>query len=543
MKYLLMVAGFFLLGFYTKESAAQSPVERPKLVVGIVIDQMRWDYLYRFQERYSDKGFKRLMTDGYNCENTMINYLPTFTAPGHASIYTGSVPALHGIVGNDWVDNRTGKSWYCTEDTSVKSIGGGKAGLMSPNNLWASTITDELRLATNFQSRVFAISIKDRGAILPGGHTANAAFWYDGETGDFITSSYYLQKLPDWVSVFNKRNLNDSLMNLNWNTLFPISTYVQSTADDNNYEGVVKGEEKPVFLHLTSLAVKRKDKGAIRTSPFGNSMTRLMAQACIAGEKLGQGNNTDFLAISFSSPDYIGHQYGPNSIEVEDSYLRLDKELGLLFDYLDKAVGKGNYTLFLTADHGGAHNAGFLTDHKIPAKSVSIKEINKDLNQYLMQQFGVNSLVKSLMNYQVLLDEDLIKSNKMNRRHIRQEIIKWLKMQPGVTEVLDMESPERLGVALLKERSANGYNSNRCGSIQIILNPGWYSGYAPTGTTHGSWNPYDAHIPLIWYGWGIKKGKTFRQVNMVDIAPTLAALLHIQMPNACIGKVIEDVLK
>lgn len=521
---------------------AQTKVERPKLVVGIVIDQMRWDYLYRFQERYTEDGFKRLMRDGFNCENTQINYLPTFTAPGHASIYTGSVPAFHGIVANNWWDTRNGDKWYCTEDRTVKSVGGGKAGLMSPRPLLASTITDELKLATQFASRTFGISIKDRGSILPAGHAANAAFWYDEETGNFITSSYYMQDLPSWLKNLNARNVGDSLMLQDWKTLFPINTYTQSTADDNEYEGAVKGESKPIFPHLTSAAVKRKDKGAIRTTPWGNKLTAIAAKACIEYEGLGKGAATDFLAVSFSSTDYIGHQYGPNSIEVEDTYLRLDRILADFLNFLDEKIGKGQYTLFLTADHGGAHNPKFLNDHGIPGKSISIKEVNKNLNDHLKAVFGKDSLVNSLYNYQVFLNEEMISNQKLDREKIRTTIKNWLKVQDGVNAVIDMEKPERMVPTILSERSANGYMPNRCGSIQIILNAGWYSGYATTGSTHGSWNPYDSQIPLLWYGYGIQKGSSFKTTNITDIAPTLAALLKIQKPNACIGEVIEELL-
>jgi predicted AlkP superfamily pyrophosphatase or phosphodiesterase len=537
----LFILSIFLTNVTGTFAQHSTKPARPKLVVGIVVDQMRWDYLYRFQERYGKGGFNRLMNEGFNCQNTTINYLPSFTGPGHACIYTGSVPALHGVVANDWIDIRTGKDWYCTEDTTVKSVGGGKAGLMSPKNMLASTITDELRLATNFRSRTFGVSIKDRGSILPAGHSTNGAYWYDGETGDFITSSFYMQQLPQWVNDFNKRNLNDSLMKLDWNTLYPINTYTESTADNNLYEGATKGEAKPVFPHKTSIA---GDKGAIRSTPHGNTITRLMAQACIDGEQLGQKGETDFLAVSFSSTDYIGHQYAPNSIEIEDTYLRFDKELELFLNYLDQKVGKGNYIVFLTADHGGAHNAKFLQDNKIPAKSVTIGKIKKELNLFLQKKYGDSALVSSLMNYQVYMNEKAIQSHNLDREKVRAEIINWFRIQDGITNVLDLEHPDKNIVPEpLKTMVTNGYYPNRCGSIQIIMDPGWYSGYANTGTTHGSWNPYDIHIPLLWYGWGIKAGETSRTTHMTDIAATLAALLHIQAPNACVGEVIEEVRK
>jgi len=523
-------------------ASAQSKVPRPKLVVGIVADQMRWDYLYRYYDRYGSGGLKKLMAEGYNCQNTMISYLPSFTAPGHTGIYTGSVPALHGIAGNDWIDNRTGKEWYCTEDTTVKSVGGGAAGLMSPANMLASTITDELRLATNFRAKTIGISLKDRGAILPAGHMATAAYWYDNETGNFITSTYYMQALPEWVTQFNSRSLNDSLMQTDWNTLYPINTYHQSIADNNPYEGKAKGESAPVFPHRTSAMMK--DKGAIRSTPFGNTLTRMMAEACINAEQLGMDEETDFLALSFSSTDYIGHQYAPNSIEVEDTYLRFDKEIEQLLNFLDKKIGKDNYVIFLTADHGGAHNASFLSDNGLPAKAVTINLVNAELNRFLAKEFGDTAIVRSLMNYQVFLDENIIAAHHLDRSRIRHEIMQWFRTQQGVTYVIDMEDIGQNPLpSLLKDMTVNGYYAHRSGSIQIILDPAWYSGHATTGTTHGSWNPYDTHIPLLWYGWHIRKGATFKTTYMTDIAATLAALLHIQAPNASIGTVINEIVQ
>lgn len=534
---------FALLAAFSSFAQQQPGISRPKLVVGVVVDQMRWDYLYRFYDRYGKGGLKRLMNDGFNCQNTKIDYLPSFTAPGHTCIYTGSVPALHGIVANEWEDIRTGREWYCTEDTTVQSVGGGKAGLMSPRNMLASTITDELRLATNFRSRTFGISIKDRGAILPAGHSANAAYWYDGENGSFISSSFYMKQLPQWLRHFNQRNITDSLMKQDWNTLYPIASYKESTPDDNAYEGAMKGEARPVFPHKTS-ATMGKSKDAIRSTPYGNTITRLMAQACIEGERLGQQGTTDFLAVSFSSTDYVGHQYAPNSIEIEDTYLRFDQELEQLLNYLDTKVGKGNYTLFLTADHGGAHNPTFLNDNRIPGRSLPMAKITKALNRFLWQQYDDSSLVSSLMNYQVYLNENAIASHKLDREKVRMEIIDWFRVQEGVTNVIDLEHTDKSIVPEpIRTMVTNGYYANRCGTIQIILDPGWFSGYGITGTTHGSWNPYDVHIPLLWYGWGIKKGETFRTTHMTDISATLAALLYIQAPNACVGEVIEEIRK
>ncbi len=532
---------FSILGFF-ENGFAQTPA-RPKLVVGVVLDQMRWDYLYRYADRYGKGGFKRLMNEGFNCENTSINYLPSFTGPGHATIYTGSVPALHGIAANDWINKKGAQEMYCSQDDGVKCVdNNNKAGKMSPKNLLATTITDELKLATNLRSKTIGISLKDRGSILPAGHTANGAYWFDSEDGRFITSTFYMQSLPKWLTTFNDRKLTDSLLNIDWTTLYPINTYKQSTADQNAYEGPFKGKKEVAFPHSLKEYIA-KDKGVIRSTPWGNTLTRLMAEAALAGEQLGKGAFTDFLAVSFSSTDYIGHQFAPNSIEVEDCYLRMDKELELFLNYLDKHVGAGNYTLFLSADHGGAHNVTFLQDQKIPADNFNGKSTSKAINDTLKSVFGIDNLTK-FTNYQVYFDDELIRKNKLNRKDIAAVSKQCLENMDNVSFVLDMTNmDDNIVPKKVLDMAINGYNPKRSGDLQVILDPGYYIGYGSTGTTHGSWNPYDTRIPLLFYGWGIKKGSSFEPYNMTDIAPTLAALLRIQEPNACIGKPITEALK
>lgn len=522
---------------------AGSPA-RPKLVVGIVVDQMRWDYLYRYANRYGAGGFNRMLAEGFTCENTQIPYIPTVTAAGHTGIYTGSVPSVHGIAGNEFIIQATGKSLYCTEDSTVKTVGStSNAGQMSPVNLLSSTITDELKLATNFRSKVIGIALKDRGGILPAGHTANAAYWYDDLTGNWITSTFYMNNLPTWVNNFNSQKFAEKYIKQDWNTLYPIATYTQSTADDTPYEGKLKGEEKPVFPHLTSKMLNGS-YSAIRNTPYGNTITLDFAKEALKNEQLGKGSQTDFLAVSLSSTDYIGHQYGINAIEIEDTYLRLDKDLEDFFNTLDATVGKGEYTVFLSADHGAAHNPLFLTDHKIPAGLWPTATILKALNVELEKEFKQPNIALSFSNYQVTFKNTLIEAKQLDFDKIKDFSIKFLNKQDGVAYAIDMEKAATAPIPdVIKTRVINGYNRERSGAIQILLKPGLFSGYGKTGTTHGTWNPYDTHIPLVFMGWGIKHGSLNRQTTMADIAPTLAALLHIQEPNGSIGFPIEEVLK
>jgi predicted AlkP superfamily pyrophosphatase or phosphodiesterase len=534
----------FNLSAQTKKTTT-TMIPRPKLMVGLVVDQMRWDYLYRYYDRYQTGGFKRMLNEGFTCENTQIPYIPTVTAAGHTCIYTGSVPAIHGIAGNDFIIQATGKSMYCTDDSTVVGVGStSPAGKMSPRNLLATTVTDELRLATNFRSKVIGIALKDRGGILPAGHTANAAYWFDDASGNWITSTYYMTNLPAWVKTFNAGKPAEKYLKQDWNTLYPINTYVQSSADNSpKYEGKFAGAEAPTLPVKTSELYKGK-MGMIRSTPYGNSMTLDLAKAAIEGEALGKGPVTDFLAVSLSSTDYIGHQFGPNSIEVEDTYLRLDKDIAAFFTYLDAKLGKGNYTVFLTADHGAAHNPGFLVDNKIPAGMWNEGTTRTGLNKMLEDKYKQKNLVLSFNNYQVNFNNAIITNENINSEALKQDCINYLQKQPEIAYAVDMQKAQSSTIPEdLRSRIQNGYNAERSGAIQIILKPGWYSGHGTTGTTHGTWNPYDAHIPLVFMGWGIKHGSLVRETYMTDIAATIAALLHIQAPNGNIGHPIGEVLK
>jgi predicted AlkP superfamily pyrophosphatase or phosphodiesterase len=536
----------FLFAFHAEgQTQAHTGLSRPKLVVGIVVDQMRWDYLYRYYDRYGEGGFKRMINQGFSCENTLINYLPSYTAVGHTCIFTGSVPSIHGIAGNDWTNQLTGKRVYCTDDSTVHTVGAPVSadGRMSPRNLLVSTVTDELRIATNFQSRVVGISLKDRAAILPAGHAANAAFWLDDASGRFITSTYYMDHLPGWAEKYNNDKNINWLISDGWKTLYPIESYTESDPDNEPYEGKLSGESAPVFPHDIKSAYAR-NHGSFRSTPFGNTLTLDFARAAVEGYGLGQGPATDFLTINCASTDYVGHLFGPNSIEVEDTYLRLDADLASFFSMLDQKVGKGQWLVFLTADHGAANAVGFMQKHHVPADLYSAAELVDTLDKLVQENFGIEKAIRSAENFQIGFDLKKMDESKADFKAVKSLVVDFLKKQPGVAYAVDID---RLGEAPIPEpiktMIANGYNFKRSGQVQVVFNPGWLETYARTGTTHGSWNPYDTHIPLLFLGWNIHPGSSNTTVHMTDIAPTVAALLHIQMPNGCIGVPIVDLIK
>jgi predicted AlkP superfamily pyrophosphatase or phosphodiesterase len=523
-------------------TSAQVPAS-PKLVVGIVVDQMRYDYIYRYWNKFGEDGFKRLVNEGFSCKNTAYNYVPTYTGPGHASVYTGTTPAIHGIIGNIWYDRVKGKKVYCTEDPTVKGIGSDShSSQMSPALMLATTITDQLRLSNSMGSKVISISIKDRSAILPGGHTANAAYWYNALSGKFITSSYYVQQLPAWVEDFNKKQMPDIYLSKPWNTLLPIDQYTESLSDDNKYEGLFKGESKPVFPHNLPEIKKQSGYDLLSSTPFGNTFTKDFAIEAIKFEQLGKGKFTDFLAISFSPTDYVGHQFGTNSVEVEDTYLRLDKDIADLLKFLDNNIGKNNFLVFLTADHAAVESPSYLHDLKIPSGNFNSGDAVGSLKYFFKNTYG-DSLVEYYTNQQFYLKRKVIEEKKLNMPEVLQKGADYLMRFEGVagtlTAITISNSGINDGIGLMIK---NGYSQKRSGDIVVNLEPGWVE-WESTGTTHGSPYSYDTHVPLIWFGWKIRQGNSSEPVNITDIASTLADLLNIQAPNGCTGKPIPFLTK
>ncbi|MDN3642289.1 alkaline phosphatase family protein [Lutimonas halocynthiae] len=541
-----------LLGLFLLFSSVQSfgqditTVDRPKLVVGIIVDQMRYDYLTRFYDRYGEEGFKRILREGYNFENAHFNYVPTVTAVGHASVYTGTTGSGHGIVANDWYDKYLKKMIYCVDDFNFKAIGTELPyEQKSPVRLLATTVTDELRLAQNMNGKTIAIGLKDRSAVLPGGHTSNGSYWFVGkDEGKFITSGFYMEELPKWVIDFNKKEFPRKYMKNDWETLYPIKSYKESIADDNPYEGVFVGEEKPVFPHeLKKLSEQNGNFDLIKETPYGNSILKEFAIAAIEGEELGQRDYTDFLAISFSSPDYIGHRYGSDSKEIEDTYLRLDLEMAELLKYLDKNLGVDNYTLFLTADHAVVPVPAYLKSLKIPAGYFDyslFREYLKDLGE---KYYGVPDLIENFSNFQVFLNREVLDRLKLDANTVAEKLAQEIINYEGVHKVLTAKTLQTTDFQSgILSYVQNGYNQKFSGDIVMIPNPATIY-MRETGTTHGSGYNYDTHVPIMFFGKGIKTGRSRDYVEIIDIAPTVSNLLQIQFPNSNTGKVLKSALK
>ena len=501
MKKNLLTILFLLAAVTTWAGDGQRPQfnERPKLVVGIVVDQMRWDYLSRYYNQFGEGGFRRMIDQGYSFDNCLINYVPTVTAIGHTSAYTGTTPAFHGICGNNFCID--GRKVYCCTDTMVAPVGSDnrRDGCMSPVNLLSTTIGDQLRLHTDFRSKVVGVSYKDRAAILPAGHSANAAYWLDRKNRQFISSTYYMQELPQWAKDYNA-----------------------------------------VLLKNKEFKKLGNDIGL---SPMAGHITADMAIAALEGEQLGQGSETDMLCVSFSQTDVIGHKWSTRGEHTDEAYMELDKDLARLFDALDAKVGRGNYVAFLTADHGAAHNEQFMQDNRLNGGKWLSQELQPDLEKYIASKLGnTRNVIIGIYDYRFFLDHEAIRAQGLDLQRVKDVAIEYLRQSPNLSFVVDYEKAATAPIPdYLRERILNGYNFHRSGDIVVAVEPGYYevgSWSSPVGTTHGEWNPYDAHIPLLFYGWKVPHGSCPTEVHITDIAPTVCAMLHIQQTNACIGNAL-----
>lgn len=540
----------FVLVLLSTLTWSQSPItKRPKLVVGIVVDQMRQEYLYRFEAKYGQGGFKRLMGEGFMLKNAHYNYAPTVTGPGHASIYTGTTPAIHGVIGNEFYDKELKKMVYCVEDPTQHLIGSEASGGFSPWRMLSTTVTDELKLFTNKRAKVIAVSIKDRGSILPAGHMADAAYFPDGRGGKFITTSFYRNDLPTWVKTFNERNLVTKYMAQPWTTLLPIDQYTESGPDESPYERKIGGKEKMTFPYNFAEMAEKSGVGVFAYSPYANDYVTEFAKAALVGEQMGKDEVPDFLAVSFSTPDILGHAVGPRSVELQDLYMRLDKNIEDLLKTLDKEVGVGNYTVFLSADHAVADVPQYLKDNKVPAGYFNEEYALAKLKEYLANFYPGKNLIEKISNEQVFLNHSAFdgdaRTSGLDMFVVAELTGKFLMTLDGVsnyyTEAVIKQSDFDEGG--IKGKIIRGYHPKRSGDLAFVLEPGWFEGNSVQGTTHGSPYSYDTHIPMLFFGFGVKQGTSAVYHPITDIAPTVSVILGIMFPNGCTGQPITELLK
>lgn len=534
--------------FSILSTALFSQSDTPKLVVGIVVDQMCYEYLYRFQDQYTEGGFKRLMNEGTNCRTTHYNYVPTYTGPGHASIYTGTTPSNHGIVANDWIDRITKTAVNCVEDKLVQTVGSdSKKGEFSPVRLKVNTITDQLKLERP-GAKVISMSIKNRGAILPGGHMSNGTYWFDSKSGDFITSTFYTTELPKWVTDFNKKDLPEKSMKQVWNTLHPIEQYVQSGPDNSPYEHLLPGKTEPVFPYdLPKISTKENVYDVFTCTPFANTFLTDFAIQALHAEKMGQNGSTDILCISYSSTDIIGHEFGPQSKEIQDTYLRLDRELERLLNELDRTLGKGSYTLFLTADHAVVPVPQLLIDKKLAGGYVFLSESVKQLKTAVMDKFGA-ALIMEEENLNIYIDRGLMREHQLNYDEVCRFVKEHIREWNGVKNVYTSSELQTGSGDKWFEMVRSGYHYKESGDVIFTLESGYLpkskdTDKARKGTSHGSPYAYDTQVPLLFFGHSVPQQEVFRVVEITDIAPTIAHILNISFAHAATGKPIVELFQ
>ena len=541
---LISVICVLSVNIYAQELRMSS--DKPRLIVGIVIEQMRSDYISRFWDKFGEGGFKRLIQNGTWCRNASYNYFYTQTAVGYATMFTGSMPASHGIVSNEWYDRVSNKLTKAVSDESVKTVGGSyDAGKYSPRNMLGTTIGDEIKLTNFQQSKVFGVSLDPVSAILSAGHMADGAFWYDDENGSWITSSYYMQYLPNWLIDENKKKLADLYLTKIWDTTFPVQQYFSSLTDANPYETGIDG--RIVFPYYLSDLSRGMSISAryrlLKQTPFGNSLTRDMAIATMVNENLGKDEFTDLLTVSFVATEYIGNAFGPLSVELEDAFLKLDKDLEHFLQFIDEFVGKQNTLIFLTSNHGAAQTPAYLADSKVPVGSFNFNSALALLRSYLNALYGNGEWIKGYFGQQLYLNSDLIEKSKHKLDDFRNTVAEFMVQFTGVSNTITATSLQNNQFTEgYRSKMQNNYFPRRSGDVFVNLHPGWVE-KSEWVTSHNSAYPYDAQVPLIWYGWKVKRDMIVRPVDMTDVAPTVSAMLNIMVPNAATGKVIDELVK
>jgi predicted AlkP superfamily pyrophosphatase or phosphodiesterase len=516
---------------------------KPKLVLLLVVDQFRGDYLERFSDLFGKDGFRRLM-EGAFFTNANYDYVPTYTAPGHAAISTGSVPAQNGIVGNAWFDRETGKMRVMVSDLQAHLLTnkGAKAetGAASPRVLLGTSIGDQLRLSNNFQSKVVAISQKDRAAVLPGGQRPNGAFWFVAAEGGFVSSDYYFKELPGWVKDFNSKNSIDKYFGKMWDRVLPEASYARAQAKNLPLQITTLGTGFPYTITGGDSKPGAKYYSVFDLTPFASEHLEDFAKTAIEAEHLGEDNVTDLLSVSFSTPDLVGHSYGPDSQELLDTYIRLDHTVADLLNFIDRKVGLANTIVAVTGDHGVCPIPEYVQSMGFDAGRISGTMLVSTVKKALNDKYGEANWIQAFVNDQFYIDPKLIADRKINPADIERVAGEAAMTVPGIvnyytrTQIVEGRMP----ATPVARRVVNGFNRQRSGDVCVVTKPFTFVAEGNLATTHGSPYNYDTHVPIIFYGKGIQPGRYEMESSPSDIAPTLASILGIEMPSNRVGHIL-----
>jgi predicted AlkP superfamily pyrophosphatase or phosphodiesterase len=522
------------------------PPDKPKLVIAIVVEEMKYDQLEKFRDKLGENGIKRLINEGTYFKNASFQYMLTQSAPGHATIATGAEPSVNGITSDNWYVPLKNELINCSKDVNVNAVGGSfESGLHSPVNLLVSTFSDELSLSTNRRAKVFGVGLRESSAILSAGHSANAAFWYDNTTGTMMSSSYYIKELPTWVNDFNAMKFSEVYLNSTWSLLRPEKDYLDCLPDSNKFEIGFNGINYfPYDLKKIRAKSGAKDFSLLRETPFGNSLTTDFAIRLIKNERLGKHDVTDYLSICYSATDYIAHRFGPSSVEMGDAILRLDDDIKNLLTFVNDSIGKKNVLIYFTAAHGISEIPEVLEMNRIPSGYFQQNQALQLLRTYLNAVYGEGDWVKGYSERQIFLNRTLIEDARLSLDDVQKKVARFLVQFTGVAAAYPYSAFEAndFGTGNLK-RIINNFSPQRSGDVIVALNPGWVEKQSDFVTNHNSPYEYDTHVPLIWYGWTVNRATVTRQVNMTDIAATLSTLCKIPYPNACTGEPMFELFR
>ncbi len=545
MKFSVIILLTFLLNALVFNSNAQKrkgiPPEKPTLIIGIVIEDMRYDYMQRYWNNFSEGGFKRLMDEGTYCKDARYNYLLTQTSAGLATIATGTNPSIHGIVADQWYQQMQDKMQKSVTDPNAKPLAdkAGQEHFNSPKNLLTSTFTDELKLFNHQQSNVISIALTPEAAVLPGGHMANYAFWFNFDTGNWLSGKYYADSLPQWVNDFNNKKYPDIYLLREWTPMLALEKYRMGSSSGSS-KLIGFDSENQMQKKLNTLLKKETPYSKLAGNPYGNNIVKDFAIATIVDAKLGADEFTDYLSVCFSATANVSKVCGPNSIELEDMYLRLDKELEHFLAFIDENLEKQNVLIYLTSDHGTAYNPTELEKTGIPAGTFNADRAVMLLSTYLNAVYGKGKWVSQYFNKQIYLNHQLIEDSKLKLTDVQDVVAKFMIQFTGVSNALTASALESANFTDgIFAAMQNSFNQKRSGDVVINLDPGWIE-EGPFVTSANSANRYDTHVPLIWYGWKIKRSQITRHINLTDIAPTLSHFLDIPFPNGCTGTIITE---
>jgi predicted AlkP superfamily pyrophosphatase or phosphodiesterase len=535
---------FFLVVAPLSAQTKKPATPKIKLVLGIVIDQFRYDYLTRFADQFGEGGFKRLLQSGAVFSNAHYPYTPTVTACGHAAFMSGASPAHNGIIGNTWFDRATGKSTTSVADANTKLLGGkDDAAGMSPARLIGSTLGDELKFYTAAQAKVIGISYKDRSAILPVGKHPNGAYWFSAINGAFVSSTYYFNELPAWVKKFNQEQNPSRYFGKTWERLLPEAAYARSLRDDYPHEKLTTGTKFPHIINGGEQTPGTKFYTHFELTPFANDHLAAFAKAAIENEKLGQDDVPDLLTISFSANDLVGHSFGPYSQEVQDITLRTDRTLAELLAYLDQKIGLQHVVVALTADHGVSPIPEHAQEYGLGGR-IEAKAISEAAEAALDKRFGEEKWVLTLNNGNIYFDYAALERRKASPEEVEQIASATIRQIPGIAECFTRTQiiTGQLPQTALARSVAAGFYPARNGDLVLVPQPFYLAGETIVAS-HGTPYSYDTHVPVIFYGAGIKAGIYTTTSSPLDIAPTLSAVLKLTPPSNSVGQILREAIR